>query len=175
MPKWVLQCRFILGLKLRTVAGGAGGFATIGNSVDVISLTTFLDDVDKSIGLPKTILFTLNPSDNALISALSGSYSKDGVSGLVTQGPAWWWDDHKMGIEKMLENNSVYGLLWNFIGMTTDSRSILSFVRHDYFRRILCSYLGDSFEKGEYICSFDELLKLAENMCYYNVKNVEEE
>lgn len=158
--------------RLRTLAGGAGGFATIGNSVDVISLTTFLDDVDKSTGLPKTILFTLNPSDNALISTLSGSYSKDGVSGLVTQGPAWWWDDHKLGIKKMLENNSVYGLLWNFIGMTTDSRSILSFVRHDYFRRILCSYLGNSFEKGEYICSFDELLKLAENMCYYNAKNI---
>lgn len=160
---------------LRKVAGAAGGFATIGNSVDVTSLTTFLDDVDKSSGLPKTVLFTLNPADNALISTLSGSYAKDGMEGLVTQGPAWWWDDHKQGIEKMLENNSVYGLLWNFIGMTTDSRSILSFVRHDYFRRILCSYLGDNFEKGEYVCSYDELLKLAENMCYYNAKKAKEE
>ena len=161
--------------KLRAAAGAAGGFATIGNSVDVVSLTTFLDDVDKSTGLPRIMLFTLNPADNALISTLSGSYSKDGMSGLITQGPAWWWDDHKQGIENMLEYNSVYGLLWNFVGMTTDSRSILSFVRHDYFRRVLCSYLGNNFEKGEYVCSYDELLKLAENMCYYNAKKVEEE
>ena len=80
--------------KLRNKAGPTGGFAGIGNSVDVGSLTEFLDTLDLSeYGLPKTVLFTLNPSDNALISVLSGSYSKDGVKGLITQGPAWWWCD----------------------------------------------------------------------------------
>ena len=154
---------------LRKKAGAAGGFAAIGNSVDIKSLTAFLDEVDKVSGLPKTVLFTLNPADNALISVLSGSYSKDGVSGLITQGPAWWWCDHKKGITDMLENAEVFGVLSNFIGMTTDSRSFLSFVRHDYFRRILCDFIGRKYENGEYFCGVEELKKIIYKMCYGNL------
>ena len=88
--------------KLREKVGPAGGFAGIGNSVDVRSLTAFLDTVDRTDGgLPKTVLFTLNPADNALISVLSGSYAKDNAAGLITQGPAWWWCDHKQGIAEI--------------------------------------------------------------------------
>ncbi len=155
---------------LRAKAGAAGGFASIGNSVDVRSLTAFLDEVDKAVGLPKTVLFTLNPADNALISVLSGSYSKDNVTGLITQGPAWWWCDHKKGITDMLENAEVFGVLSNFIGMTTDSRSFLSFVRHDYFRRILCDFIGRKYENGEYFCGMEELKELIYKMCYGNCK-----
>ena len=156
--------------KLRIKAGAAGGFAGIGNSVNVKALTLFLDDVDMSeTGLPKTILFTLNPADNALISVLSGSYSKDGVAGLITQGPAWWWCDHKDGILNMLENTAAFGVLSNFVGMTTDSRSFLSFVRHDYFRRILCDWLGKKVETGEFPKNLNELIY---RICYKNAKDL---
>jgi len=155
--------------KLRNKVGPAGGFAGIGNSVDVCSLTKFLDTLDRNeYGLPKTILFTLNPSDNALISVLSGSYIKDGVKGLVTQGPAWWWCDHKKGIEDMLENTSTFSVLSNFIGMTTDSRSFLSFVRHDYFRRVLCNWIGEKIDSGEFICFEQQIEKLICDLCYGN-------
>ncbi len=158
--------------KLREKVGPAGGFAGIGNSVDVNSLTLLLDTLDMSEnGLPKTILFTLNPSDNALISVLSGSFSKENVSGLITQGPAWWWCDHKFCIEDMFENTAAFGVLSNFVGMTTDSRSFLSFVRHDYFRRILCNYLGEKYRSGEYD-NFSLVKNIAKKMCYENANKI---
>ncbi|MBO6263363.1 MAG: glucuronate isomerase [Clostridia bacterium] len=157
--------------RLRRIAGANGGFAGIGGTVDVRSLAGFLNEVEKGkFGLPKIVLFTLNPSDNAVMSTLSGSYVKDGERGLVTQGPAWWWCDHKDGIEEVLESVSNYGALYNFIGMTTDSRSFLSFVRHDYFRRILCQWLGQKWEQGEIFCDKSGLFDLANKMCYGSVK-----
>ena len=159
--------------RLRKVAGAAGGFAGIGNSVRVKSLVGFLDAVEKKFGsLPKIILFTLNPSDNALISTLSGSFAKNGVKGLITQGPAWWWCDHKHGIEDMLENFSAFSVLSNFVGMTTDSRSFLSFVRHDYFRRVLCDWLAGKFQKGEILCGENELQSLVCKLCYENAREI---
>lgn len=159
--------------RLREAAGPAGGFAGIGNSANVKSLTSFLDILDKKEArLPKTVLFTLNPADNALVSVLSGSYAKDGTAGIVTQGAAWWWCDHKYGIEQMLENTATFSLLSNFVGMTTDSRSFLSFVRHDYFRRILCEFLGEKFEKHALGCGYEELENLVYDMCYKNAKNL---
>lgn len=158
--------------RLRKIAGKAGGYAAIGNSVDVNSLTRFFDDIEVSYKLPKTVLFTLNPSDNAMLSVLSGSYSQDGVKGLITQGPAWWWCDHENGIKNMLEDWSSFGVLSNFIGMTTDSRSFLSFVRHDYFRRILCNWLGKKKEDGEIFENEDELYFIAEKICYLNAKEI---
>lgn len=158
--------------RLREKTGPAGGFAGIGNSVSVSALTKFLDAVDcADYGLPKTVLFTLNPADNALVSVLSGSYAKDGVSGLITQGPAWWWCDHKQGIVEMFENASVFSALSNFIGMTTDSRSFLSFVRHDYFRRLLCDWLGSKWEAGEVLCDEKGLQELAKKLCYQTAKD----
>ena len=156
---------------LRVKVGPQGGFAGIGNGVDVTSLTKFMDTLDRGEkGFPKTVLFTLNPADNALISVLSGSYSKDGVSGLVTQGPAWWWCDHKTGIIDVLENVSAFGVLYNFIGMTTDSRSFLSFVRHDYFRRILCDWVAEKVHKGDFPNDLKTLKELVYMICYGNIK-----
>lgn len=147
--------------RLRTVAGAAGGFACIGNSVDVVSLTNYFDKLEQGkYGLPRMILFTLNPADNALVSVLSGSYSKDNVAGLITQGPAWWWCDHKYGICEVLENEASFGVLSNFVGMTTDSRSFLSFVRHDYFRRVLCKWVGEKARNQEITDSFEALSDL---------------
>lgn len=159
--------------RLRNAVGPAGGFAGIGNSVNVSSLTAFLDRLDcAEYGLPKTVLFTLNPADNALMSVLSGSYSKDGAKGLVTQGPAWWWCDHTLGIEEVLENAAAFSALSNFIGMTTDSRSFLSFVRHDYFRRILCRWVGDKMGSGDFVCRREQAEELIYRLCYANAKEV---
>ena len=159
--------------RLRTLAGAAGGFAGIGNSVDIKSLAQMLDTLEKGeYGLPRIVLFTLNPCDNAMISVLSGSYSRDNVSGLITQGPAWWWCDHNYGIEEVLENIATFGLLSNFVGMTTDSRSFLSLVRHDYFRRILCNWLAKKIENNELCCCMDDLSELANDMCYNNAKKL---
>lgn len=162
--------------RLRSLAGAAGGYAAIGNSVDVKSLTSFLDALEQTeYGLPKTVLFTLNPADNALISALSGSYSKDGARGLITQGPAWWWCDHKPGITDMLENTSVFSLLSNFVGMTTDSRSFLSFVRHDYFRRVLCSWIAKKTSDGDLPNDEAILGRLIQKLCFKNAKETVKE
>ena len=159
--------------RLRNCVGPAGGFAGIGNSVNVMALTRYLDSVESTeYGLPKILLFTLNPTDNALISVLSGSYAKDGTEGLITQGPAWWWCDHKLGMADMLENTAAFGVLSNFLGMTTDSRSFLSFVRHDYFRRVLCDWLASKYEKGEILCDLDNLQELAMDLCYNNAKKI---
>lgn len=155
--------------RLREIAGVAGGYAGIGNCVNVKVLTNMLDDMEKQeYGLPKTLLFTLNPADNAVMSILSGSYSKDGVEAIVSQGPAWWWCDHYQGMMEMLDKLSVYGVLSTFVGMTTDSRSLLSFVRHDYFRRVLCQWIGEKVAKGVLPDNFDILSDIVKKICYCN-------
>ncbi|MBR7165588.1 MAG: glucuronate isomerase [Clostridia bacterium] len=155
--------------RLRGLAGAAGGFAAMGNSVSVSSLCALFDAVESGeAGLPKIVLFSLNPADDAMIATLSGSFSKDGVAGLITQGPAWWWCDHKKGMISMLENTASFGTLSNFVGMTTDSRSFLSFVRHDYFRRVLCQQLAEMVQCEDLICSEEELVALAKKLCYEN-------
>ena len=157
--------------RLRKLAGPAGGFAGIGNCCDIRSLTQMLDEFEQGVnGMPKVILFTLNPADNAAMSVLSGSYSGDGVEGNVQQGPAWWWCDHLYGMREVLETISSFGVLSTFVGMTTDSRSILSFVRHEYFRRVLCGWLGGKAANGEITASYEALRKLVEDICYYNAK-----
>jgi glucuronate isomerase len=157
--------------RLRNLVGPAGGYAGIGSCCDVASLTRMLDRFEQSPeGLPRMLLFTLNPADNAVMSVLSGSYSQDGIAGKVQQGPAWWWCDHLYGMKEVFEIISSFGVLSVFIGMTTDSRSILSLVRHEYFRRVLCAWLGDKAEKGEMPNSFEALEQVVRNVCYYNAK-----
>lgn len=159
--------------RLREVAGKAGGYAAIGDEISIKGLTSLLDDIEKTHGkLPKTILFTLNPAYNSAFAILSGSYSADGVSSVVTQGPPWWWCDHKQGMEQFFDEFSSYSVLSSFVGMTTDSRSFLSFVRHDYFRRVLCSWLGEKVEAGEYPEDFDLLGKIINKICYENAKTL---
>ena len=157
--------------RLRAIAGPAGGYAAIGNSVSVKSLTELLNDVEKGdFGLPKTLLFTLNPADNEIMANLSGSYSKDGVMAVVSQGPAWWWCDHYKGMYDMLGSFSVHSVLSTFIGMTTDSRSLTSFVRHDYFRRVLSVFLADGAASGRLPGDKAPLIRLAKKLSYENAK-----
>ena len=174
---WVLQLHIgalrYTSTRLRKLAGAAGGFAGIGNSLKVSTLTSLLDTVEQGEwGLPKTMIFPLNPSYNAAVSVLSGSYSKDSVPGLITQGPAWWWCDHLQGMREMLEYTASFGTLGNFVGMTTDSRSFLSFVRHDYFRRVLCNWVTEKITSGEFPISKSDAKELIYKLCYTNIKNV---
>ena len=159
------------GNRLRKIAGPAGGFAGIG-TLDIESIASFLDELDCNNSLPKTILFTLNPSYNEALSILSGTFSENGVAGKIQQGAAWWWCDHIKGIKDVLESMSSYSAISTFYGMTTDSRSLLSFVRHDYFRRIFCNWICEKVENEEFITNFENLVEIAENVCYYNVKKL---
>ena len=158
--------------RLLEISGPAGGYAAIGTSFDVSGIITLLNDIEKTDGgLPKVILIPLNASDSPALAAISGSFSKSGVNSVISQGPAWWWCDHAHGIRTVLENVNAYGVLSEFIGMTTDSRSILSFVRHDYFRRVLCSFIGEKVKSGEMPDDFELLKETAIKISYTNAKN----
>ena len=155
--------------RLRAVAGPAGGFAGIGHTCDTAALANMLDDIESSVdGLPRTILFTLNPADHAAFSVLSGSFPSDGVRGKVQLGPAWWYCDHIYGMRDGFENAAAFGVLSQFIGMTTDSRSFLSFVRHEYFRRVFCAWLAEKAAKGEMPADENELAKIVKAVCFEN-------
>lgn len=174
--KWTLQlhigARRHTSSKLRSLAGAAGGYACIGESCSVESLCLYFDTLEKDGGLPNLILYTLNPSDNAVLATLTGSFAEDYVPGKIQFGPAWWYNDFLEGIHQHLSALSGYGLLSRFVGMTTDSRSVLSFSRHDYFRRILCNMLGTWVEKG-YIPYERELLhQMVKDISYNNSKKM---
>jgi len=124
--------------------------------------------VRRASGLPRTILLTLNPEAHAQLAVLAGSFVEDGVPGKVQLGPAWWWCDHAEGIRDVLEKQAAYGALSTFVGMTTDSRSLLSFVRHDYFRRLFCRWLADKVATGDFPDYPSLLLPLVEKVCYGN-------
>lgn len=173
--KWKLQLHIgafrYTSSVLRSKVGPAGGYACIGSTAHVPSLCLFLDELDKQGALPKTIFYTLNPADNAVFASITGSYSEDGVQGKVQFGPAWWYNDHYEGIHQQLIALSSYGLLATAIGMTTDSRSIVSFIRHDYYRRILCNLLGGWVEEGKLPEDWALLSTMVENISYNNIKS----
>ncbi|MCH5373077.1 MAG: glucuronate isomerase [Planctomycetes bacterium] len=156
--------------RLRRLAGPAGGYATIGRNCDIPGLCRFLDDLEKEDCLPRIVLYPLNPADYAALSTLTGSFAEDGIRGKIQLGPAWWYNDHALGIRQHLDALASYGLLATFIGMTTDSRSLLSMVRHEYFRRVLCDWLGDQVQAGM-LPDTDELLgPLVHAVCYDNAR-----
>jgi glucuronate isomerase len=156
--------------RLRQIAGKAGGFATIGRTADIPSLCQFFDDLESAGALPKTILYTLNPADNPALAALTGSFSEDGVGGKIQFGPAWWFNDHALGIRQHLDAISHFGLLSTFIGMTTDSRSLLSMSRHEYFRRILCDYIAQQVQAGAYPDDAGFLADYVRKIAYENAR-----
>ena len=123
-------------------------------------------------GLPRTILLSLNPEAHAQLAVLSGSFVGEGMPGKVQLGPAWWWCDHEEGIVDVLEKNAAYGVLSAFAGMTTDSRSLLSFVRHDYFRRLLCGWISGKIASGSFPDDDGLLRPILENVCYGNAKRI---
>ncbi len=170
--EWILQLHIgaqrQTSSRLKKLAGGAGGYACIGNTCDIDSLCRFLDSVEQSGKLPRIILYTLNPADYEPLASLTGSFAEDGVPGKIQLGPAWWYNDHYQGIKRHLKILANYGVLSLFIGMTTDSRSPLSFSRHEYFRRILCNTVGHWVEKGHLPADQELLRPLIRDISYQN-------
>ena len=157
--------------RLAKRCGPFGGYAAVGGSFPISKLCDLLNDMESAGGLPDTVLFPLNMSDMAPIATMQGSFAEDGVTSKVQLGPAWWWCDHALGIETALDTIASFGLFTQFIGMTTDSRSPLSFVRHDYFRRILCNWLDRKNRECEWELSEEFLGEIARKMCYQNAKD----
>lgn len=146
------------------------GWDSIGNPQDANKMSRFLDMLDNSDQLAKTILYNLNPADNEMMLTMAGNFNDGSTSTKVQYGAAWWFLDQKSGIEKHLRDLSSFGLLSRFVGMVTDSRSFLSYPRHEYFRRLLCNFIGNEIEKG-FIPDEDELVKpLIEGISYTNAK-----
>ena len=148
--------------------GPDSGFDSMGDWPHARQVVTFLDRLEHGNILPKTVLFTINPRDNDLFVSIAGSFQDSSVPGKVQFGPAWWFNDTKDGIIAHLNALSNGGLLSRFIGMVTDSRSFLSFPRHDYFRRILCSLLGDEMERGEIPDDMELVGGMVRDICYRN-------
>lgn len=144
------------------------GFDSINDKPIAESLSNLLNDLDIENKLPKTIIYCLNPADNEVVASMIGNFQSGGVNGKIQFGTAWWFNDQKDGIERHLETLSQFGLLSTFVGMVTDSRSLLSFPRHDYFRRILCNKIGNFVENGEYPNDKIMLGNIIEGICYNN-------
>ncbi|MBQ9098668.1 MAG: glucuronate isomerase [Clostridia bacterium] len=156
--------------RLAHLAGPAGGYAAVGGSFNISAICDLLNDMEEGGGLPDTVLFPLNMNDQAPLAVMQGSFSQDGTSSKVQLGPAWWWCDHALGIENALNCISSFGVVSEFIGMTTDSRSILSFTRHDYFRRILCSWIDRQNTAMDMDIPFEVQGEIIERICYKNAK-----
>jgi glucuronate isomerase len=148
--------------------GPDSGFDSIGDWPVAAGLSRLLDRLDKDGALPKTILYTLNPRDNELVATMLGNFQDGSVPGKIQFGSGWWFNDQKDGMERHIEALSQLGLLRRFVGMLTDSRSFLSYTRHDYFRRILCNILGNDMEKGLIPRDLALVGAMVKDICYRN-------
>ena len=163
--------------RLFNLHGPDAGADSIGGYNCILKLSEFLHELDKNNMLPKTVLYSINPMDNAALVALMGSFQnndcniKPNSTGKLQHGSAWWFNDTDPGMREQLINLSNGGLLANFIGMLTDSRSFLSYTRHDYFRRILCDVIGNYIENGEYPDDKAYLSKIISDICFNNTNN----
>ena len=151
-------------------AGPDTGWDSIGDFSQGKSLARFLDQMDNGNQLAKTVLYNLNPADNLLFSTMTANFNDGITPGKIQYGAAWWFLDEKKGIEDQLNGLSATGLLSRFIGMTTDSRSLMSYPRHEYFRRVLCNLIGGDIDRGELPADLPWLGQIVQNICYYNAK-----
>lgn len=147
------------------------GFDSIGDWPQAAALSAYLDRLDAENALPKVVLYNLNPADNYLFATMIGNFQGGGIPGKVQFGSGWWFLDQKEAMEWQLNALSNNGLLSRFIGMLTDSRSFLSFPRHEYFRRVLCNLIGKDIENGEIPEDYELAGSMVKNICYGNVKN----
>ena len=146
------------------------GFDSINDFEIAEGLSKILNELDKKNALPKTILYCLNPKDNYVLGTMLGNFQQGPTKGKIQFGSGWWFNDNKDGMEAQLKALANLGCLGTFIGMLTDSRSFVSYPRHEYFRRILCNMLGEWAENGEYPCDWEALEEIVEGICYTNAK-----
>jgi glucuronate isomerase len=156
--------------RLLTNLGPDTGFDSMGDFSQAKALSGFLNDLDSTDQLAKTVLYNLNPADNEVFATMAGNFNDGSIKGKVQFGSGWWYLDQKDGMEKQMNTLSNMGLLSCFVGMLTDSRSFLSFPRHEYFRRILCNLIGKDVEAGELPADEKWLGKIVSDISYHNAK-----
>lgn len=157
--------------KMLAALGLDTGYDSIAEDNSIKNLSRLFDKLNDENALPKTIVFNLNPKMNAEIVTLNGCFQSGEAKGKMQYGPAWWFLDNKVGMEKHLQDLTATGHIGAFIGMLTDSRSFLSYPRHHYFRRILCNYFGTMIENGEMTSDLNFVGKVVEDICYNNAVN----
>ena len=170
---WVMQLHFGCirnnSSKYFNLLGADTGYDAMNDNLTAVNLAKFLDLLESEDALPRTILYSLNPADNGVIATVMGAFQTNaGIAGKIQLGSAWWFNDHKSGMEQQLTDLANLGVLGSFVGMLTDSRSYLSYTRHEYFRRILCNKLGNLVENGEYPADMETLGRIVENISYNN-------
>ena len=169
---WVMQihygCRRDNNLQMFRKLGPDTGYDCISNYTPAGETAAFLNSLNQDGALPRTVLYSLNPNDDETIGSIIGCFQDSDAVGKIQQGSAWWFNDHKTGMIKQMTSLANLGLLGNFIGMLTDSRSFLSYPRHEYFRRILCELIGSWVENGEYPCDEKNLTSIVRDISYNN-------
>lgn len=169
---WVMQlhygCKRNNNSRAFQVLGPDTGFDCINNYAPAAQMADFLNALNIKDQLPKTIIYSLNPTDNAAIGTIIGCFQDSSAVGKIQHGSAWWFNDHRTGMTDQMTSLANVGFLAGFVGMLTDSRSFLSYPRHEYFRRILCDLFGKWVENGEYPQDYETLKELVENISYYN-------
>ncbi|TSB45415.1 glucuronate isomerase [Alkalicoccobacillus porphyridii] len=150
--------------------GADTGFDSMGDAPIAESLNGFLNELEKTNELPKSIIYTVNPIYNEVIATAIGNFQSSGTKGKIQFGSGWWFNDQKDGMIKQLKDLSNIGLLSTFVGMLTDSRSFLSYTRHEYFRRVLCDLVGGWIEAGEAPEDYEWIGQMIENICYHNAE-----
>jgi glucuronate isomerase len=158
--------------KMFKLLGPDTGFDSIGEFNTAKKMSKFFDKLNSQDKLTKTIIYNLNPCANEVIATMLGNFQDGSCPGKIQFGSGWWFLDQKDGMEKQMNALSLLGLLSRFVGMLTDSRSFLSYPRHEYFRRTLCNLLGKDVENGEIpACEMERLNQMVEDICYNNAKN----
>ena len=169
---WVMQLHFgCLRNNNRTMFEALGpdtGYDCVSNYAPADQLASFLDMIERDGGLPKTILYSLNPADSIVIDTVMGCFQRGPVAGRLQNGSAWWFNDSELGMRDQLTTLANQGVLGTFVGMLTDSRSFLSYPRHEYFRRVLCGLLGEWVEQGKYPADEERLGTLVRDISYNN-------
>lgn len=170
---WVMQIHFGClrdnNRRQFTKLGPDTGYDAINACSGVENLAPLLNELMENDALPKTILYSLNPNDNTAIATIMACFQGGGAAGKIQMGSAWWFNDHRTGMRAQLTELAANGVLGQFIGMLTDSRSFLSYTRHEYFRRVLCELIGEWVETGQYPNDQSYLKKLIGDLCYENV------
>ena len=156
--------------RIFAAVGADSGIDCIGNSSDALRISMLLNEMERTDQLPKTVLYSLNPNDNNALVCIAGSFQGKECPGKIQHGSAWWFNDNKTGMIDQMVSLANLGVLGNFVGMLTDSRSFLSYARHDYFRRILCNLIGSWVENGEYPNNEQALKRIVEGISFTNAK-----